>query len=147
MGGCFWMWYNMPKHSSRGVQKLQKSCLECKKVNLKNFTKIPSRSATLFKRDPITDVFLWFCEIFKSSYFEKHLRTAASEYNTMEGIKTPEFVRLLDVIIINLNLHNIAKTPLKGGSRTAVTSKMERFVIIVNGCNYYHKALHFECQS
>ena len=52
----------------------------------------------------------------------------------MEGIKTPEFVRLLDVIIINLNLHNIAKTPLKGGSRTAVTSKMERFVIIVNGC-------------
>ena len=110
------MWYNMPKHSSRGVQKLQKSCLECKKVNLKNFTKIPSR-------------------------------TAASEYNTMEGIKTPEFVRLLDVIIINLNLHNIAKTPLKGGSRTAVTSKMERFVIIVNGCNYYHKALHFECQS
>ena len=35
----------------------------------------------------------------------------------------------------------------RGGSRTAATSKMERFVIIVNGwkleaVNYYHKVLH-----
>ena len=30
------------------------------------------------------------------------------------------------------------------GSRTAATSKMERFVIIVN---YYHKALHLGCCS
>ena len=27
----------------------------------------------------------------------------------------------------------------KGGSRTATTSKMERFVVIVNGFNYYTK--------
>ena len=34
---------------------------------------------------------------------------------------------------------------VRGGSRAAATSKMERFVIIVNGLavvNYYHKALH-----
>ena len=35
----------------------------------------------------------------------------------------------------------------KGGSRTATTSKMERFLLIVNGFNYYHKALHFGCCS
>ena len=32
------------------------------------------------------------------------------------------------------------KFSFRGGSRTAATSKMERFVIIVNG--FYHKALH-----
>ena len=37
---------------------------------------------------------------------------------------------------------------IRGGSRTAATSKMERFVIIVNGAvNYYHKALHLGCCS
>ena len=36
------------------------------------------------------------------------------------------------------------RTPLRGGSRTAATSKMERFVIIVND---YHKALHLGCCS
>ena len=40
----------------------------------------------------------------------------------------------------------------RGGSRTAATSKMERFVIIVNGwkleaVNYYDKALHLGCCS
>ena len=37
----------------------------------------------------------------------------------------------------------------RGGSRTAATSKMECFVIIVNGAvNYYHKALHLgRCSS
>ena len=40
----------------------------------------------------------------------------------------------------------------RGGSRAAATSKMERFVIIVNGwkleaVNYYHKALHLGCCS
>ena len=40
----------------------------------------------------------------------------------------------------------------RGGSRAAATSKMERFVIIVNGfqlpaVNYYHKALHLGCYS
>ena len=40
---------------------------------------------------------------------------------------------------------------LRNGSRTAATSKMERFVIIVNGwklfINYYHKALHLGCAA
>ena len=36
----------------------------------------------------------------------------------------------------------------RGGSRAAATSKMERFVIIVNGlANSYHKALHLGCCS
>ena len=38
----------------------------------------------------------------------------------------------------------------RGGSRTAVTSKMERFVIIVNGWKlfgYYHKVLYLGCCS
>ena len=39
---------------------------------------------------------------------------------------------------------------IRGGSRAAATSKMERFVIMVNGwklsaVNYYHKALHLGC--
>ena len=37
---------------------------------------------------------------------------------------------------------------IRGGSRTATTSKMEHFVIIVNGLlNYYHKVLHLGCCS
>ena len=35
----------------------------------------------------------------------------------------------------------------RGGSRAAATSKMERFVIIVNGWKHYHKALHLGCCS
>ena len=40
----------------------------------------------------------------------------------------------------------------RDGSRTAAASKMERFVIIVNGfqlqaVNYYHEALHLRCCS
>ena len=38
----------------------------------------------------------------------------------------------------------------RGGSRTAATSKMERFVIIVNSLevvNYYHKGLHLGCYN
>ena len=48
---------------------------------------------------------------------------------------------------------------IRGGSKAPATSKMERFVIIVNGfqpltiitklpaVNYYHKALHLGCCS
>ena len=39
---------------------------------------------------------------------------------------------------------------IRGGSRTASTSKMEHSVIIVNGCkavNCYHKELHLGCCS
>ena len=35
------------------------------------------RSAILLKRDSNTGVFLWNWEIFKNTYFEEHLRTAA----------------------------------------------------------------------
>ena len=35
---------------------------------------------------------------------------------------------------------------IRGGSRTAATSKMEPFVTPVN-VNYYHKALHLGCCS
>ena len=38
----------------------------------------------------------------------------------------------------------LEKRKLRGGSRTAATSKMELFVIIVN---YYHKVLHLGCCS
>ena len=47
--------------------------------------------------------------------------------------------KLFDSNILHKN-YNINR----GGSRTAATSKMERFVIIVN---YYHKALHLGCCS
>ena len=35
--------------------------------------------ATLLKRDSNTDVFCEYCEISMNTYFEEHLRTAASE--------------------------------------------------------------------
>ena len=36
------------------------------------------RSATVLKRDSNTGIFLWICEIFKNTYFEEYLQTAAS---------------------------------------------------------------------
>ena len=41
------------------------------------------------------------------------------------------------------------KKQIRAGSRTTATSKMEHFVIIVNGWkpNYYHKELHLGCCS
>ena len=43
------------------------------------------------------------------------------------------------------SLFAFVQSPIpRGGSRTAVTSNIERFVIIVN---YYHKALHLGCCS
>ena len=41
----------------------------------------PFRSATLLKRDSTTSVSCDYCEIFKTTYFEEHLRTAASVYS------------------------------------------------------------------
>ena len=57
------------------------------------------------------------------------------------------------IILITLSLagcysdYKNIKTVIRGGSRTAATSKMERFVIIVNGFQDYHKALHLGCCS
>ena len=50
----------------------------------------------------------------------------------------------LDNITTSAGHSQLIKEPthFRGGSRAAATSKMERFVIIVNGCNYYHKALN-----
>ena len=42
--------------------------------------------------------------------------------------------------ILVVNSERLAEL-LRGRSRTAATSKMERFVIIVTAINYYHKAL------
>ena len=44
-----------------------------------------------------------------------------------------------------LIFQNVSRT--RGGSRTAATYKMERFVIIAAAVNYYHKALHLGCCS
>ena len=41
----------------------------------------PFRSATLLKRDSNTSVSCDYCEILKTTYFEEHLRTAASVYS------------------------------------------------------------------
>ena len=38
------------------------------------------RPATLSKRDSNTDVSLRYCKIFKNTYFEEHLLTAASDF-------------------------------------------------------------------
>ena len=47
--------------------------------------------------------------------------------------------------ILGNQAHGSGDITDRGGSRTAATSKMERFVIIVNG--YYHKVLHLGCCS
>ena len=46
------------------------------------------RSATLLKRDSNTGLFLWLLRNFKDTYFEKHLRTAASENLSRAAILT-----------------------------------------------------------
>ena len=51
-----------------------------------------SRIATLLKRDSKTGVFCVNSEIFKNTYFEKHLRTAASETHL---INTKLFIKIL----------------------------------------------------
>ena len=38
------------------------------------------RPATLSRKDSNTGVFLWYCEIFKNTYFDEHLRMATSGY-------------------------------------------------------------------
>ena len=61
-----------------------------KKANLKNLAILAGntcvgafRSATLLKKDSNTGVFLWILEIFKDTYFEGHLWTAASNYGNL----------------------------------------------------------------
>ena len=50
-----------------------------------------------------------------------------------------------DLIILALLMKVNNRNTSRDGSRTATASKMERFVIIVNG--YYHKALRLGCCS
>ena len=41
----------------------------------------PFRSATLLERDSTQVFYYHFCESFNNTYFEEHLRTAASVYS------------------------------------------------------------------
>ena len=54
------------KAALKTMQNSQKNT--CLGVSLQAF-----RSAALLKRDSSTDVFLWFCEIFKNTYFKEYL--------------------------------------------------------------------------
>ena len=68
----------------------------------------------LYQKETPTQVFSGdYCEIFKNIFFTKHLWTTASLQYECFG---PELY-----------------LGLRGGSGTAATSKMEHFVIIVNG--------------
>ena len=54
--------------------------------------------------------------------------------------------------LLKLQISRLLREGARDGSRAAATSKMERFVVIVNGfqpltVNYYHKALHLGCCS
>ena len=42
---------------------------------------VPFRSATLLERDSTQVFYYHFCESFNNTYFEEHLRTAASVYS------------------------------------------------------------------
>ena len=52
-------------------------------------------------------------------------------------------------ILFAFPLQKLLRKIIRGGSRTAATSKIEQFVIIVQlpAVNYYHKALHLGCCS
>ena len=53
-------------------------------------------------------------------------------------------------MVLNKTACFLQQTKLRDGSRTSVTSKMELFVIIVNGfqpLTIYHKVLYLECRS
>ena len=53
----------------------------------KLFYKTSLKHATLFKKETPTQIFSYeYCEIFKSTYFDEHLRTAASkEYKILSN--------------------------------------------------------------
>ena len=50
-------------------------------------------------------------------------------------------IKVLIELTLYVSISWLDNSVTSGGSRTAATSKMERFVIIVN-VNYYHRALH-----
>ena len=75
------------------------------------FNKVPGLQASKFIEKGLQHNA--YCEILKNIYFEKHLRTTASDYS-------------FTLVIIYLFL-----AVSRDGSRTAATSKMELFVIIV----------------
>ena len=56
---------------------------DCVRVFFMKFTDL--RPETLLKWDSNTVAFLWIWEIFKKTYFVKHLRTAASKLLTLPG--------------------------------------------------------------
>ena len=69
-----WEIYEFFRTAARGVL-WKKLFLKISQYSQESF-----RPATFLKRDSNTGVFLWICEIFKSTYFEEHLLTAASDF-------------------------------------------------------------------
>ena len=62
------------------------------------------RPATLFKRDSNTDAFCEYCKIFNNTYFEQHLRTVASVWNSKQ-LETEPYWRFCQ-------LYKISKRPM-----------------------------------
>ena len=64
---------NFSEAATRGVWR--------KKLSLKNlqYSQESWKPATLLKTDSTRDVFLWILGIYKNTYFEEHLLTAASD--------------------------------------------------------------------
>ena len=68
------------------------------------FNKVQSlRSETLLKKTPTQVFSLLYCEIFKSTYFEEHLRTAAS------GAVVFTFVFYLHFVLRRLRIQRITR--------------------------------------
>ena len=74
------------------------------------------------------------------------LRSQLSKYYHGHSLKRLSYNRYSRVFAFFLSVMPLDQTACRGGTRTAATSKMERFVITVNGF-YYPKALHFGCCS
>ena len=73
-------------------------------------------------------------------------------YNLSISINFEYFYKVFEHIFCSRMQGTCIPSPSRGRSRAAATSKIEHFVIIVNGwklkaVNYYHKALHLGCCS
>ena len=86
---------------------------------------------------PITSVFCEFCEVFQNSFFIELLRAIVSDYKLMR-IFEMTFSPFWPMFPFHAPSNGVSRAveweywPVigyRGGSRTAATSKMERFVI------------------
>ena len=112
----------------------------CVGVSLQAF-----RSATLSKRDSNISVFLWFCKIFKSTYFEEHLWTIC-RWKVYLNINQ----RVLSQIFLQIFLLYVFKTLKQLFSRlhsyywVTAFSFLTIFFTISGNVLYYES--HFACQ-